>query len=262
MAWDLELILVAATAATGLIYYGHAFWYRLRRQAPPIHRPWFAEWSHALFPVLLLVLVLRTFAVEPFRIPSGSMIPTLLVGDLVLVNKYSYGLRLPVLHTRILELGKPERGDVVVFRYPKGPNQDYIKRVVGLPGDEVAYVGKRLMVNREVYPLTDPRPFLDAQTGLPYPYRTQFTESIGGRRHEILHDALSEPATHNFTVPPGHYLVMGDNRDSSRDSRDWGYVPESHLVGRAFLVWMNHKLLLPSLTNPEVSLLSRLGTIE
>ena len=262
MHWDLELILVVATAATGLIYYGHYFWYRLRRQAQPVHRPWFAEWSHALFPVLLLVLLLRTFAVEPFRIPSGSMMPTLLVGDLILVNKYSYGLRLPVSHARILEWGQPERGDVVVFRFPQNPHLDYIKRVVALPEDEVIYAEKQLIVNGEAYPQADPRPFLDALTGIPRPHHTQYTERIDGQTHGILRDSLYEAPPRGFTVPPGHYLVMGDNRDHSSDSRVWGFVPEGNLVGRAFLVWMNLDFLLASLTNPEISLFSRLGRIE
>lgn len=251
MYWDLELILVVATAVTGLIYLSHVLWHRLRRQAPPVHRFWLVEWSHALFPVLLLVLVLRTFVVEPFRIPSGSMMPTLLIGDLILVNKYSYGLRLPVWHTRILEVDQPERGDVVVFRFPRNPNQDYIKRVIGLPEDEVIYTGKRLMVNGELYPLTNPRPFLDETNGFLHPPRTQYTESIGGRQHEILHEGQTDGKAQSFTVPPGHYLVMGDNRDRSSDSRKWGYVPEDHLVGRAFLVWMNLDFLF-----------SRLGEIE
>lgn len=262
MSWDLELVLVVATAATGLIYYGYALWHRLRREAQPVHRPWFAEWSHALFPVLVLVLVLRTFAVEPFRIPSGSMMPTLLIGDLILVDKYSYGLRLPVWHTRILEMGRPERGDVVVFRFPKNPSLDYIKRVVGLPDDEVVYAGKRLVVNGEAYPQVSPRPFLDELSGFPRPHHTQYTESIGSRPHEILRDALYEGASRTFTVPPGHYLVMGDNRDHSSDSRVWGFVPEDHLVGRAFWVWMNLDFLVASLTRSEVSLLSRLGKIQ
>ena len=262
MSWDLELILVVATAVTGLLHYGYSLLCRLRHQAPPVRRPWLAEWSHALFPVLLLVLVLRTFAVEPFRIPSGSMMPTLLVGDLILVNKYTYGLRLPVWHTRILELGQPERGDVVVFRFPKNPDLDYIKRVVGLPEDKVVYAGKQLIVNGEVYPQDDPRLFLDELTGLPRPYHTQYTEDIRGRQHDILQDSLYEGLPRTFTVPPGHYLVMGDNRDHSSDSRVWGFVPEGHLVGRAFLVWMNFDFLLASLSHSDVSLLSRLGEIR
>ena len=262
MSWDLELVLVVATVATGVIHYGQSLGYRLRHQAPPVRRLGLAEWSHALFPVLLLVLVLRTFVVEPFRIPSGSMMPTLLVGDLILVNKYSYGLRLPVWHTRILELGRPERGDVVVFRFPKNPDLDYIKRVVALPEDEVVYAGKQLRVNGEVYSQERPRPFLDPLTGLPRPHHTQYTESIGGRRHDILRDSLYEDVARSFTVPPGHYLVMGDNRDHSSDSRVWGFVPEDHLVGRAFLVWMNLDFLLASLARSEVSLRSRLGSIR
>ncbi len=263
MSWDLELILLVATVATGLVHYAYLLWHRRRRQAPPARRPWIVEWSRALFPVLALVLTLRAFVVEPFRIPSGSMMPTLLIGDLILVNKYSYGVRLPVWHTRILEFGQPERGDVAVFRFPGNPSLDYIKRVVALPEDEVVYAGKRLWVNGEAYPQENPRPFLEELTGLPRPHHTRYTERIQGRAHDILRDSLHEDVPRSFTVPPGHYLVMGDNRDHSSDSRVWGFVPENHLVGRAFLVWMNLDFLLESLTRPDPSLLlSRLGRIR
>ena len=262
MSWDLELALVAATAVTGLVYGGYRLSYRLRRQMAPMRRPWYAEWSYALFPVLVLVLVLRTFVVEPFRIPSGSMMPTLLVGDLILVNKYSYGLRLPVSHTHILDLGQPDRGDVVVFRFPKNPSLDYIKRVVGLPGDQVVYADKRLTVNGHSYPQADPRVFPNHLTGLPHPHYTQYVELIPERPHAILRDSLYGDISRTFKVPLGHYLVMGDNRDHSSDSRVWGFVPEGHLVGRAFLVWMNFDFLVASLTHSEVSLFSRLGRIQ
>ncbi len=262
MAWDLELALVVATAATGVIRYGYRGWLRLRHQAPAPHRPWVVEWSHSLFPVLLLVLVLRTFVVEPFRIPSGSMMPTLLIGDLILVNKFSYGLRLPVSHNLLLDTGEPQRGDVAVFRFPGDPNVDYIKRIVGLPGDQASYRDKQLTVNGQAYAQQNPRAFLDEMAGVPRPHHTRLTETIEGRQHDILTDALYMGTPREFTVPPGHYLVMGDNRDHSSDSRMWGFVPESHLVGRAFFVWMNFDYLLASLTRSDVSVSSRLGSIR
>ena len=262
MDWDLELMLVVATAATGLIRFGYAGGLRLRRRPLPARRPWLAEWSYALFPVLMLVLVLRAFVVEPFRIPSGSMMPTLLIGDLILVNKFSYGVRMPVSHRLLLETGRPQRGDVAVFRFPRDPSLDYIKRVVALPGDQVAYRGKQLVVNGDAYGQHDPRPFLDELEGRSRPHYVRHTEAIGELRHDILLDERDAGAAREFTVPPGHYLVMGDNRDHSSDSRAWGFLPEDHLVGRAFLVWMNFDFLLASLTRSDVSLVSRLGEIR
>ena len=261
MSWDLELLLVLAAAVTGALRYGYRLW--LRGRPWPRHPPWPVDWSHALFPVLLLVLALRTFVAEPFRIPSGSMMPTLRVGDLVLVSKYSYGLRLPVSHARILETGAPARGDVAVFRYPKDPDVDYIKRVVGLPGDRVAYRGKRLTVNGRDYPQRGARPWRPER---PQPAPRAYVRAVeymaGGRAHAVLLDERAPPFAHRFTVPPGHYLVLGDNRDHSSDSRMWGFVPESHLVGRAWLVWMNLDYLLGAFGEPRLSLWSRLGRIE
>ena len=217
-------------------------------------QPWWLDWTAGLFPVILVVFLLRSFAFEPFKIPSGSMIPTLLIGDLILVNKYTYGLRLPVANTRITD-GKPvERGDVVVFHYPPKPNVDYIKRVIGVPGDEVAYLNKQLTVNGQPA-LQQPLPdFLDAST---MRYYKQYEESLGVKNHRIIVDESRPafvPGADNFSfrdqcqysvegvrckVPPGHYFMMGDNRDNSLDSRFWGFVPEANIVGKAFFVWMN-----------------------
>ena len=261
MFWDLEFILVLAVIVTGAMRLLYRFVLYARRP-PTARKPWYIEWSYALFPILLIVLVLRTFAVEPFRIPSGSMMPTLLIGDLILVNKFAYGLRIPVLHTKIVKTGTPERGDVAVFRFPGDPNIDYIKRVIGLPGDEVVYQSKQLLVNGQLFTQSNPRPFDDVYTGRHRPHHTQLTERVGETQHEILRDSLYVPQTRHFQVPPGQFLVMGDNRDHSSDSRVWGFVPEDHLVGQAFWVWMNFDFLIASLTRPEVSLLSRLGEIH
>jgi signal peptidase I len=218
-------------------------------------QPWWLDWTAGLFPVILIVFALRSFVVEPFRIPSGSMIPTLLIGDLVLVNKFTYGLRLPVLGTR-LTAGKPVgRGDVIVFHYPLQPSEDYIKRVVGLPGDEVAYLNKRLTINGQPVAETQAPDFFDVSTSA---YYKQFNEQLGQVQHHILlNDRVPpfiESGIQNFShrdqcsytiegvtckVPAGHYFVMGDNRDDSADSRYWGFVPEANVVGRAFFVWMN-----------------------
>jgi len=259
MSLDLELILVIGTAVTGLIWAADAAVRRTRRreqwvaqgagagagaQAGPAtgedrKEPWYVEYSRSFFPVLLIVLLLRSFVAEPFRIPSGSMMPTLLVGDFILVNKFAYGLRLPVVYTELLEMGEPSRGDVAVFRFPKNPSEDYIKRIVGLPGDHIAYYDKKLYVNGQ---LMEQEPI-----GI---YRGEGSGRVmnGARRLEehldpVVHDILIRPNHPNvegdYRVPEGHYFVLGDNRDNSNDSRFWGFVPEDYLVGKAFVIWMN-----------------------
>ena len=217
-------------------------------------QPWWLDWTAGLFPVILMVFLLRSFVFEPFKIPSGSMIPTLLVGDLILVNKFTYGLKLPVAGTRLTQGNPVQRGDVVVFRYPPKPSVDYIKRVVGVPGDEVAYLNKRLTLNGQPVPQTTASDFFDEST---MEYYKQFDEQLGVKNHRIIVDdrrpafvagAAEFQSRDNCrysvegvtcTVPPGHYFMMGDNRDNSLDSRYWGFVPEGHIVGKAFFVWMN-----------------------
>jgi len=196
--------------------------------------PFLVEYSKFLFPVFFVVLILRGFVVEPFKIPSGSMIPTLEIGDFILVNKFSYGLRVPVINEKILDLGDPERGDVVVFRFPENPQIDYIKRVVGLPGDEIAYHNKQLYLNGELIETTE----LSRST-FGFTEYTRYQENLGGYQHQM--QVSSNPAQFDLvtTVPQGHYFVMGDNRDNSNDSRVWGFVPDENLKGRAFAIWMN-----------------------
>ena len=217
-------------------------------------QPWWLDWTAGLFPVILIVFLLRSFVFEPFKIPSGSMIPTLLIGDLILVNKFTYGLKLPVINTRVTQGNAVERGDVVVFRYPPKPSVDYIKRVVGLPGDEVSYLNKRLTVNGKPVAQTPMTDFFDEST---MAYFKQFDEQLGNQKHRIIVDG-SRPGfiagADDFKykqncrysvegvsckVPEGHYFMMGDNRDNSLDSRYWGFVPDANVVGKAFFVWMN-----------------------
>lgn len=223
-------------------------------QSKLLAQPWWLDWTAGLFPVIIAVFVLRSFLFEPFKIPSGSMIPTLQVGDLILVNKFTYGLRLPVLNAKVTDGTPPQRGDVMVFRYPPKPSMDYIKRVVGVPGDTVAYINKRLTINGQPVPTQELPEYFDEDV---MRYFKQYEETVGDKKHRLLNDD-NHPAfvagIENFEgrdacaytiegvtckVPQGHYFMMGDNRDNSLDSRYWGFVPEGNIVGRAFFVWMN-----------------------
>jgi signal peptidase I len=189
--------------------------------------------------VLLIVLVVRAFVVEPFRIPSGSMMPTLLVGDFILVNKFAYDLRLPVINTKLLETGNPERGDVVVFRYPENPMDDYIKRVVGLPGDHVIYHNKVLYINGKRAPQQPIGEYEGVGSGMTMGGARVFNETLGDVKHEILIEPAKPSVDAEYIVPPHEYFVMGDNRDNSNDSRFWGFVPDANLIGQAFTIWLN-----------------------
>jgi signal peptidase I len=219
-------------------------------------QPWWLDWTAGLFPVIVVVFVLRSFLFEPFKIPSGSMIPTLMINDLILVNKFHYGVRLPVSNIKLFDNHSPERGDVMVFRYPPKPSLDYIKRVVGLPGDEVAYLNKKVTVNGKPLDKTALPEFFD-EDALRYTKQYQEVAADGQRKYRILNEddrPSFVQATEDFPfrencryssegvvckVPPGHYFMMGDNRDNSLDSRFWGFVPEKNIVGKAFFVWMN-----------------------
>lgn len=250
---NFALILFLLLIVTGVLWVADYFVARKRR-APDAPPPWWVEYGASFFPVILIVFGLRSFLVEPFKIPSGSMIPTLLVGDFILVNKFAYGIRLPVIDKKIIEVGEPHRGDVMVFRYPEDPSLDYIKRVVGLPGDRVEYIDKQLRINGEPVKSEAAGDYLHPDRLY---YSPRYLETLGGVRHSILleRDApafvprvLDYPFRDNCTytsagvrctVPPGHYFVMGDNRDASSDSRVWGFVPERNIVGKAFFIWFN-----------------------
>ncbi|MBD3670571.1 MAG: signal peptidase I [Gammaproteobacteria bacterium] len=195
--------------------------------------------ARSLFPVILIVLVLRSFIVEPFRIPSGSMMPTLVAGDFILVNKFAYGLRLPVLHTKILDTTEPKRGDVIVFRYPENPRDDYIKRVVGVPGDHIVYRNKVLFVNGEPAEQLLQGEYVGQGATANMTGASVRTENLTGVKHRILVNYSPFDREVDFVVPEGEYFVLGDNRDNSRDSRYWGTVPEENLVGKAFVIWMH-----------------------
>lgn len=235
MSINLALILAVLTLFTGVIVaLDKLVWKTDERDSrtAPAAVNILVEYSRSFFPVLIFVLVIRSFIFEPFRIPSGSMMPTLLEGDFIFVKKYSYGLRLPVIETKIIETGSPERGDVIVFRLPSDPSINYIKRVIGLPGDEVVYDRQRLTINGKPVSL---RAGADMLNGVPI-----YVEDLDGRVHEILVENPHQSRRDGtYRVPEGHYFVMGDNRDRSKDSRFISAIPEEYLVGEAVRIWMN-----------------------
>ena len=242
MDYDLEFFLVLATIITGLLALALKAYRKSdnhqRRSSPPSLSFRIADNAASFFPILLIVLLIRSFIIEPFRIPSGSMLPTLEIGDFIMVNKFTYGIKLPVSHSNLVEMNVPQRGDVVVFRYPEDTTKDYIKRVVGIPGDQVVYKDKQLRING--VPITQV-----ADGNEPYAsiYGTDLfekTEYIGDVKHNILvTDIFMDTPQREWQIPETSYFVMGDNRDNSNDSRVWGMVPEQNLVGKAFLIWMN-----------------------
>lgn len=235
---NFELILVLATLISGVIVGIDKMYFRTARVDAQGREPLLVEYARSFFPVLLVVLLLRSFVAEPFRIPSGSMMPTLQVGDFILVNKFAYGVRLPVLRSEVVPLGEPQRGDVVVFKYPQNPDVDYIKRVIGLPGDRVRYENKQLFINGQAIALAANGVYAGDPQG-----RMQgaqiLREELPGAPHEVLQRSEASGPEGEVVVPEGQYFVMGDNRDNSNDSRYWGFVPEANLVGRAMLIWMH-----------------------
>ena len=283
MNFDLALILVILSALTGVIWLIDRLFFapgrarqaetidqiaalseaeRKARMQEALREPVVTEYARSFFPVLVLILIFRSFIAEPFKIPSGSMMPTLLVGDYILVNKFAYGLRLPVLNTRIVDLGGPERGDVMVFRYPgylcerEGkpvrsgnpcfepvipvPKQDYIKRVIGLPGDEITYRNKVIYVNGVEAGQTYVGPYVGpGEAGRNMSQAQVKDEDLSGVVHRMMTQPQDPGREGTWRVPEASYFVMGDNRDSSADSRFWGFVPEANLVGRAIVIWMN-----------------------
>ena len=246
MNFDFAAILVAASAVTGGIWLLDRLFFAGKRAAAagdePAREPVLVDYARSLFPVIFIVLIVRSFIAEPFRIPSSSMMPTLLIGDFILVNKFAYGLRLPVLNAKVVAIGEPARGDVVVFRFPRNPAQDYIKRVVGLPGDEIAYVDKVIYINGEPLPQTPEGRYIGTGSGRDMTGALVLSERAGEADHQILQRdraPIMFRGEGRWRGPEGHYFVMGDNRDNSEDSRFWGFMPEGNLVGRAFLVWMN-----------------------
>jgi signal peptidase I len=256
LIFDFSFVLVIATLVTGLVWAVDALYFRPRRVAaagsgPAPREPVLVEYSRSFFPIILIVLLIRSFLFEPFRIPSDSMMPTLLDGDFIFVNKFRYGLRLPVLNTEIVDLGHPERGDVVVFRLPSDPSVNYIKRLVGLPGDHITVREKRVYVNGKLQPVE-----LDGvYEGFGHTGAQIGMERLGTVEHRVLF--IPERPSYDFddVVPAGHYFFMGDNRDNSRDSRfpEVGFVNGDLVVGKAVVIWLNWNL-------PHAPIWSRIGT--
>lgn len=260
---DFAAVLASLTAITGVIWALDAVLWKPKRVArsaevlaqtaaddsarvqlrqtadAALREPIIVEYARSFFPVILVVLMLRSFLVEPFRIPSNSMMPTLLTGDFILVNKFTYGIRLPVINKKIFEIGSPSRGDVVVFRFPRDPSIDYIKRLIGLPGDHVVYRDKALFINDKPVNQIALGIYNGVGSGMPMSGAAQLVEHLDDIKHDILIDVRKNYGDFDITVPPGNYFVMGDNRDNSNDSRFWGPVPEENLVGHAFMIWMN-----------------------
>lgn len=232
---NFALILLALSAATGFIYLlDLAFWARKRSPDQKPNR--IIEWSRSFFPVFFIVLLLRSFLIEPFRIPSGSLEPTLLVGDFVAVNKFAYGLRLPVWEKKVLSISNPKTGEIAVFRWPPDPSYDYIKRVIGVPGDKISYHNKILTVNGQIAKQKFIEYTMDESSGRAV---AKYQENLNGVLHDIFIRADVPAVDFDVVVPEGNYFMMGDNRDDSADSRFWGFVPDSNLRGKAFLVWMS-----------------------
>jgi signal peptidase I len=257
MIFDFSFILVVATLLTGIIWGAYAWLIKPRRVlaaggvAQDVREPIVVEYARSFFPVILVVLIIRSFLFEPFRIPSDSMMPTLLDGDFIFVNKFAYGLRLPVANVKIVPIGTPKRGDVIVFRLPSDPATNYIKRLVGLPGDHIK-------VNRRRQLFINDREMQVTITGIYEGHRhtgaNLGTENLDGVQHQVLYIPERPTQEYEAVVPAGHYFFMGDNRDNSRDSRfrEVGFVPEKNLVGKAVRIWLNWDL-------PEAPIWNRIG---
>ncbi|MCK4869483.1 MAG: signal peptidase I [Gammaproteobacteria bacterium] len=237
---DFPLILTVLVIISGLVALFDMLFLRKKRKLVKKKQPKLIEYAREFFPVLLIVLLIRSFLVQPYHVPTGSLEPTILPGDFIAVNQFAYGLRLPVLNTKVLDVGEPKRGDIALFRYPKNPAKIYIKRVIGVPGDHIVYRHKILMINGKIIPKHSVGMALDVEPGsLPIPVYKKI-ENLFGIKHKIYQwQQGGFLGSVDVVVPKGHYFMMGDNRDNSGDSRVWGFVPEKNLVGKAYIIWMS-----------------------
>lgn len=232
---NFALILTILTLVTGLIYLLDILFFS-RKRPKEKHPSKIIEYARSFFPVFLIVLIIRSFLIEPFRIPSGSLEPTLLVGDFLAVNKFAYGLRLPVVEKKVISIANPKTGEIAIFRWPPNPSFDYIKRVIGVPGDHIVYHNKVLTINGKEMPQTFIEYTTDESSGRPV---AKYQEDLNGVKHDIFIRKDMEPVDVDVIVPPNNYFMMGDNRDDSADSRFWGFVPNSYLRGKAMLIWLS-----------------------
>jgi len=241
---DFALILFIALVVTGaVVLYDRVVRRKALKQNNQEKRePRLIEYSKAFFPVILLVFLLRSFIVEPFRIPSGSMLPSLHIGDFILVNKFGYGIRLPIVNKKVVDVGQPKRGDVMVFRFPNDPTINYIKRVIGLPGDVIRYYNKKLYINDREMDQKTVDDYVIVNETRRNAKTKKLIENLDGVEHDIWIDSNGRAVNNTWTVPVGHFFVMGDNRDQSNDSRVWGFVPEANVIGKAFFIWLSWDL--------------------
>jgi len=247
MKW-FEIALVVLTLGSGLVWLLDKLFLAKRRAARASlldsEQPAIIEYSRAFFPVLAVVLILRSFVAEPYKIPSSSMMPNLLIGDFILVNKFAYGLRLPITNTKFVPVGEPKRGDVVVFKPPHAPDENWIKRIIGLPGDHIGFHGDTLYINGQAMQYELKGEYIGKGRGAEMTGASLLSENLPGRTHTVLElVGRANPAGQgDWVVPAGQYFVMGDNRDNSEDSRFWTqthFLPEQNLRGKAFLIWLN-----------------------
>lgn len=239
--FNFPLLLTIAVFASGIIWLIDILFFKKQRLAknPQAKEPTLVEYAHSFFPVLLIVLLIRSFLVQPYRVPTGSLEPTVLPGDFLAVNQFAYGLRLPVTNTKFISIGEPKRGEIAVFRWPVDPSVDFIKRVAGVPGDHIVYKDKILYINGQQATQTLIGDATDYEPEGNIAVR-EYSENLAGVEHKILINPVGgETDDIDVTIPPGYYFMMGDNRDDSADSRAWGLVPEKNLIGKAFVVWMS-----------------------
>jgi len=246
MSYYFPLILMVLVCITGFVYLLDVIFFAPRRKRlaksggfASVGMPWWIDYSRSFFPVLFIVLIIRSFIVQPYRVPTGSLEPTVLPGDFLAVNQFAYGLRTPMSHHTIIPVGKPKRGDIVVFPYPRNNKIDFVKRVVGVPGDHIEYKDKKLYINGTLAEQTFIGPGVDVESNRNVAV-DEYEENLMGVKHRILIQPIGgDNGEYDFVVPPKQYLMMGDNRDNSGDSREWGFAPEENLIGKAFLIWMS-----------------------
>lgn len=240
MNFNFELILFYATLVTGIIYLFDVLFLARKRAQKKTKLPMIIDYARSFFPILLIVFLLRSFLFEPFRIPSGSLEPTLQMGDFILVNKYDYGVRLPVAHQKIYGTSTPQRGDIIVFRWPPNPSVNFIKRVIGIPGDHISYINKEIFLNGQKLPQEFLQNSMAEDENGDEWQALEKEENLFGIKHKIFIDPAKTSRDYkDIVVPEGMYFVMGDNRDASADSRFWGFVPDKNIVGKAVLIWMS-----------------------